>query len=404
MHLVIFLLSTMLVCAQSQDVVISSTARQTCSVRLVQQGGEQPQHAALFVRMGSAKRAADSSVSPITELSDIGLWIEVAGRTPDSSGVVLSLTSAKERAAKPEPRIRHVVLRARSDEGYALSDIDGHMMESLRDIVQGARMVFRGETNRPVSDLPSLDPKQEPYDQLLSMASFAVAGVERLTPMWLLSSSAGGAENVLTYGYDDGGNPTVQVVRIGDGPLRRLIFQRGAIVGVTPVGMGSPTIRVFDESSDSGRYARAIRYVWDEPTSEPNTSGRYVAQAMSILSACVIPPKRFAPFPLAARLTSAVRLGFAPGSEGCSSSRHDVYSWPFGKPLDAATPCEILATANDAADIPWTFIGVREANDPAVRRSFGDHGTSESEQVITGGWVPASSLEVTGIPGAAAKP
>ena len=124
----------------------------------------------------------------------------------------------------------------------------------------------------------------------------------------------------------------------------------------------------------------------------------YVAETMAILSACVIPPRRFAPFPLTARLVREVRLGFSPGAEGCSSSRHDGNSWPFDKPLDVATPCEILATVNDVTDAPWHFIAVRVSNDPAVRRLFGDHGTSESEQILTGGWVPASALETLGLP------
>ncbi|MBU3679611.1 MAG: hypothetical protein FGM32_08395 [Candidatus Kapabacteria bacterium] len=399
MYLVAFLLSTMLVCAQSQDVVISRTALQTCSVRLVPRGGEKPQVDLFFVRVRSAKRGADTSITPIRQINGAGALIDVVGRTPDSTGVILALNSDTAQLLKEYAHVRHVVVGATSDGTYTIADVDGRTMESLTDIVKGARMVHRGENSLPIANLSKVDLKSEPYNQSLSTAAFAVAGVERLIPMWQLFRSSSGAENILTYGFDDEMQPTVQVVQIGAGRLRRLIFQRGAIVGLSPEGSNSPSVRVFDESRDSGRYARAIRYAWNGSVLDNSVESRYVPQIMAILSACVIPPKRFAPFPLTARLTRAVRLGFSPGAEGCSSSRHDSYSWPFDKPLEAATPCEILATVNDAADAAWHFVAVRVQNDPAVRRLFGDHGTSDSEQILTGGWVPATALEALGLPG-----
>lgn len=399
MYLVAFLLSTILVCAQTQDVVISRTALQTCSVRLVPRGGDTARHDVVFLRVRLAKRGADTSITPIREINGAGLLIDIAGRTPDSSGVVLALNADTAQLLKDYAHVRHVVVGARSDGTYTVREVDGRTMESLVDIVKGARMVHRGENSLPIADLPKLDLNSAPYNQSLSAAAFAVAGVERLTPMWQLSRAANGAENILTYGFDDELQPTVQVVRIGAGRLRRLIFQRGAIVGLSPAGSNSPSVRVFDESQDSGRYARTIRYVWNGSVLDNSVEAGYVAETMSILSACVIPPRRFASFPLTARLTRAVRLGFSPGAEGCSSSRHDGNSWPFAKPLDAATPCQILATVNDVTDAPWHFIAVRVSNDPAVRRLFGDHGTTESEQILTGGWVPASALETLGLPG-----
>lgn len=402
MYLVLFFLSSMLVCAQYQDVVISRMERQTHILRLIARSGDQLTHDALFINVRTTKHGADSSFTPIAEINNLSHRVEVAGRTSDSNGIILALTRPSDPRPKEYSNTRHVVLRIGSDRTYHLADVDGRIMESLSDIVQGARMVHRGENSLPISNLPKLNLTTAPYSQTLSVAAFAVSGVERLTPMWQLSQSGNGAENILTYGFDDESQPTVQVVRIGAGPLRRLIVQRGVIVGLTSWGSSSPTVRVFDESSDSARYARVIRYEWNE--NDLTTDGHYVPDMMTILSTCVIPPKRFAPFPLSARLTKPVRLGFAPGAEGCTSSRHDVYSWPFAKPIDAETPCEILATAKDAADVSWHFIGVRVSNDPAVRRLFGDHGTSESAHILTGGWAPASSLEVTGIPGVAAKP
>ncbi|MFM8770553.1 MAG: hypothetical protein ACKOE4_00805, partial [Candidatus Kapaibacterium sp.] len=389
----------MLVCAQSQDVVISRTALETCSVRLVSRGGEKPQSDVFFVRVQPTKRGVDTSVTPIREINGARLLIDIAGLTPDSSGLVLRLTGDTAQVVKVYAHVRHVVVSAASDGTYAVRDVDGRTMESLSDIVKGARMVHRGENSLPIASLPKIDLKSAPYNQSLSSAAFTMASVERLIPMWQLHQAANGAENILTYGFDEEGQPTVQVVRIGAGTLRRLVLQRGAIVGLSPEGSNSPSIRVFDESQDSGRYARTIRYAWNGSVLDKSVEAKYVPETMTILSGCVIPPKRFALFPLAARLTRAVRLGISPGAEGCSSSRHDSNSWPFGKPLDAATPCEILATASDATDAPWHFIGVRVANDPAVRRLFGDHGTSESEQILTGGWVPASALETLGLPG-----
>ena len=260
MYLVAFLLSTMLVCAQSQDVVISRTALQTCSVRLVPRVGEKPRYDLFFVRVRSAKRGADTSITPIREIKGAGLLISIAGRTPDSSGLVLALNTDTAQLLNEYAYVRHVVVGASSEGTYIVREIDGRTMESLTDIVKGARMVHRGENSLPVANLPKLDLKSAPYNQSLSISAFAVAGVERLTPMWQLFQAANGAENILTYGFDDELQPTVQVVQIGSGRLRRLIFQRGAIVGLSPAGSNSPSIRVFDESTDSGRYARAIRY------------------------------------------------------------------------------------------------------------------------------------------------
>ena len=403
MNLLVFLFSTMLVCAQNQDVLVSRSQEQTCLIRLTELAGEYPSHDAAFVCKRDIKGKIDSIVTPIDEIRGRGEWVEVAGRTQDSMGVVLALMDARERKQSLTPRIRHIILRAGDDGRYVRTDISDLVMESLRDVFQGARMVHKGETTRPLTGLKLIDLKAEPYSRTLSRHAFAGAGINRLEPMWLLSDEASGAQSILTYGFDDDGHATVQVVRAWYGPLRRLLYQRGAIVGVTPSGGVSPTLRVFDESSDSSRYARVIRYAWTEPDADTLADGRYVVQAMTIVSACVIPPKRWDPFPQAARLTRTVRLGFAPGYEGCASARHSDASWPFGKPLDAATPCEILATAQDAVDASWYFIGVRVSNDPAVRSTFGDHGTSAAEQVFSGGWVPASALELTGLPGIGVK-
>lgn len=398
MHIVVFLLLSVLVSAQSQDVVISRTALETRSVRLVSRGGDKPQSDLFFVRVQSTKRGVDTSVTPIREINGAGLLIDFAGLTPDSSGLVLKLTGDTAQVVKEYAHVRYIVVSDAIDRTYDVRDVDGRTMESLSDIVKGARMVHRGENSLPIANLPKIDLKSAPYNQSLSIAAFTMAGVERLIPMWQLHKAANGTESILTYGFNDEGQPTVQVVRIGAGTLSRMILQHGAIVGLSPEGSNSPSIRVFDESKDSGRYARVIRYAWNGTVLDKSVEANYVPETMAVLSACVIPPKRFAPFPLAARLTRTVRLGISPGAEGCSSSRHDSNSWPFGKPLDAATPCEILATANDATDAPWYFIGVRVANDPAVRRLFGDYETSESEQILTGGWVPASALETLGLP------
>lgn len=392
--LVIFLAGVMCA-AQSHEVIISRAGDVATRLRLVEQEGKVPHHLAVLVSTHSPSGAADSVVVPIKEISGLGLWIEVAGRTPDSSGVVLGLTSATERLAIDSPRVRHVVIRSQTFGGYNLVDVDGRIMESLRDVFQGARMVHKGETTRPLTGLKPIDLKLEPHSRTLSRHAFAGAGIDRLEPMWLLSDEAKGAQCILTYGYDDDGHATVQVVRSWYGPLRRLIYQRGAIVGVTPSGGDSPTLRVFDESSDSSRYARVIRYAWADPDADTMADGRYVVQAMTIVSACVIPPRRWDAFPQPARIVRSVRLGFAAGYEGCSSARHGDASWPFGKPLDAATSCEILATAKDANDNTWHFVGVRLPNDPALRRLFGDFASSESEQLITGGWIAASAVDAS---------
>lgn len=371
----------------------------TCLIRLTEQAGEFPSHDAVFVCRRRINGRIDSTVTPMDEIRGRGEWVEVAGCTPDSASIVLALTDARERKQSQMPRVRHVIVRAGEDGRYIRTDISDLVMESLRDVFQGARMVHKGETTRPLTGLKPIDLKSEPHSRTLSRHAFAGAGIDRLEPMWLLSDEAKGAQCILTYGYDDDGHATVQVVRSWYGPLRRLIYQRGAIVGVTPSGGDSPTIRVFDESSDSARYARVIRYAWTDPDADTLADGRYVVQAMTIVSACAIPPRRWDAFPQPARLVRSVRLGFAAGYEGCSSARHGDASWPFGKPLDAATSCEILATAKDANDNTWHFIGVRLPNDPALRRLFGDFASSESEQLITGGWVAASALEITALAG-----
>jgi hypothetical protein len=384
---------------RGQDLVVARNQERTCLIRLTEQAGEFPSHDAVFVCRRSLKGAIDSIVTPIDEIRGRGEWVEVAGHTSDSIGIVLALTDARERKQSQSPRIRHIILRAGEDGRYVRTDINDLMMEYVRDVVQGARMVHKGETARPLTDLKRIDLKSEPYSRILSRQAFAAAGMSRLEPMWLLSDEASGAQSILTYGFDDDGLATVQVVRSWYGPLRRLVYQRGAVVGVTPSGGESPALRVFDESSDSSRYARVIRYAWTDPDADSLADGRYVVQAMTIVSACVIPPKRWDPFPQSARLTRSVRLGFAPGYEGCASARHGDASWPFGSPLEASTSCEILATSKDASDNAWHFIGVRLPNDPAVRRLFGDYSSSETEQLITGGWVAASALDTLGLPG-----
>lgn len=403
MNLLVFLFFTMLVCAQSQDVLVSRSQEQTCLIHLTEQAGEYPSHDAVFVCLRDLKGKIDSIVTPMDEIRGRGEWVEVAGRTPDSAGVVLALTDAREHKQSQAPRRRYILLHAGEDGRYVRTDISDLLMESVRDVFQGARMVHKGETTRPLTGLKTIDLKSEPYSRTLSRHAFAGSGIDRLEPMWLLSDEPKGAQCILTYGYDDDGHSTVQVVRLWYGPLRRLVYQRGAIVGLTPSGVESPTLRVFDESSDSSRYARVIRYAWTDADADSLADGRYVVQAMTIVSSCVIPPKRWDPFPQPARLARSVRLGFAPGYEGCSSARHSESSWPFGKPLEVNTPCEVLASAQDAIGNVWNFVGVRVLNDPAVRRTFGDHGTSESEQIITGSWVPASAVEIIGRTGVGAK-
>lgn len=393
MQYLLVLLTAVQVSAQQQEVVFSVTADSRCVLRLRLIASERPFHEAYHLRITPSNSGSDTLVTPISEVNGRQVYVDVLGPTPDSSGLVLTLVDADSRIEKKLPAIRWVVLRSVPVAGYTLDDIDRTIMTGLSDIVEGARMVHKGETARPLTDLKRIDLKSEPYSRILSRQAFAAAGINRLEPMWLLSDEASGAQSILTYGFDDDGLATVQVVRSWYGPLRRLVYQRGAIVGVTPSGGESPALRVFDESSDSSRYARVIRYAWTDPDADSLADGRYVVQAMTIVSACVIPPKRWDPFPQSARLTRSVRLGFAPGYEGCASALHGDASWPFGTSLKASTSCEILATSKDASDNAWHFIGVRLPNDPAVRRLFGDYSSAETEQLVTGGWVAASALD-----------
>jgi hypothetical protein len=399
MFLLAFLLSAVLVCAQSRDAVISRTAAQTCSVRLVPLGGETPQHDLFFVRIRTSKRGADTSAAPVREINGAGLWVEVAGRTPDSTGIVLMLVDAAQRGAKKFPRTRHAVLTDDGADGYRLRYVDGALWTSTRDVVQGARMVHKGETKLPIADLEPIDLKSEPFRRLLSAGAYTMAKIDRVEPMWLLSEETSGARAVLNYGYDEDGQSVVQVVRLWYFPLKRLVYCRGAIVSVTPERNAPPEIGVFDESQDSSRFARVTVYGWQLPDADSMVDGRYKMRTMTVMSSCVIPPKQWLPFPLLASVIRPTRLGFAPGYEGCASARHGDASWPFGSPLEASTSCEILATSKDASDNAWHFIGVRLPNDPAVRRLFGDYSSSETEQLITGGWVAASALDTLGLPG-----
>ncbi len=397
MFLLAFLLSAVLVCAQSRDAVISRTAAQTCSVRLVPLGGETPQHDLFFVRVRAAKRGADTSVAPVREINGAGLWVEVAGRTPDSTGIVLMLVDAAQRGAKKFPRTRHAVLTDDGADGYRLRYVDGALWTSTRDVVQGARMVHKGETKVPIADLEPIDLKSEPFRRLLSAGAYTMAKIDRIEPMWLLSEESSGARAVLNYGYDEDGQSVVQVVRLWYFPLKRLVYCRGAIVSVTPERNAPPEIGVFDESQDSSRFARVTVYRWQLPDADSMVDGRYKMRTMTVMSSCVIPPKQWLPFPLLASVIRPTRLGFAPGQEGCTAIGPRSSGWPFEASLPEGTTCHIVASAVDASQAPWHFVSLRHKGDAAMRRSFGDYAAGD-EEVVTSGWLPASALEIKGLP------
>lgn len=402
MHLLVFLLSTVLACAQNQDFVISRTERQSNVLRLTQRGDGFSFHDAYLVRVRSVKGRVDSAVTPVVEIQGRAMWVEVLGPLPDSSGIVLSMVDARLRTTKKHPLVRYATMRVSTEGTYRLTEVDASMWTSARDIVQGARMVHKGETNPPLADLQPIDLKTEPYSNLLSPGAFAMTKISRIEPMWLLNTESSGARTVLSYGYDDDGQAVVQVVRLWYFPLKRLIYCRGAIVGITPKGDTPPLVRVFDESSDSSRFARVTVYGWMGPDADSLVDGRYRVQSMSVMSSCIIPPKRWLTFPLEAKVQRAVRLGFAPGQEGCTASGPRSSSWPFQDALPEGTVCHILATTLDVSEAPWHFVSLRQKGDAAMRRSFGDY-TAGDEEVITSGWLPASALRVTGVPSVVSK-
>ncbi|MBU3699690.1 MAG: hypothetical protein FGM33_06735 [Candidatus Kapabacteria bacterium] len=396
--IVVFLIAVVPLRAQQQDVTISVTADAKHVFRLRLNAAERPFHEATHLRIVSKKSGADTIATPLSEVNGRHVYVEVVGTTPDSTGLVLTLADADARIDKKHPSPRWVVLRSVPVAEYTLDDVDRSIMIGLVDIVKGARMVHKGETKDPIADLVPIDLRQAPFDEDLSTRKYALAGISRLEPMWLASDEPSGARTILNYGYDADGMSIVQVVRAWYGPLRRMVYQPGAIVGVSSVGGEPPTFRVFDESKDSARYARVTAHSWQRPHNDTMIDGRYVVASMSILSSCVIPPKRWEAYPKAATLTRSVRLGFAPGYEGCVSARQSETSWPFGAALADSTHCHILASAKDANENTWYFVGLSVDGDPAMRRTFGDF-SAGSEKVITGGWLPASALTIMGIPG-----
>ncbi len=402
MFLLAFLLSAVLACAQSQDSVISRTSVQTCSVRLVPRDGDSPQHDLFFVRVRAAKRGADTSVVPVREINGAGLWIEVAGRTPDSTGIVLKLIDAAQRGVKSFPRTMHAVLAEAGDDGYDLRYVDERLWTSTRDLVQGARMVHKGETKLPISDLAPIDLRSDPLRQQLSNGAYTMAKIDRIEPMWLLSEESSGARAVLNYGYNEDGQSVVQIVRLWYFPLKRLVYCRGAIVSVVPERNMPPAVGVFDESQDSSRFARVTVYGWQPPDADTLIDGRYTVRTMNVMSSCIIPPKKWLPFPLLASVTRQLRLGFAPGQEGCSALGPRSSGWPFEAPLAEGITCHIVASALDASQAPWHFVSLRIKGDAAMRRTFGDY-TAGDEEVVTTGWLPASALRVTGVPSVVSK-
>ncbi|MEY3386962.1 MAG: hypothetical protein RIR53_1773 [Bacteroidota bacterium] len=393
---ILFFVALVPLCAQVQELTISTNAGAVYKLRLRTVSSERPFHEAHHLRITTSKTGNDTVVTPIAEVNGRHMYVEVIGVTPDSAGLVLTLVDADARVQKKHPATRWVVMRSAAMAEYTLDEVDRTIMVGLTDIVKGARMVHKGETKVPIADLVSIDLREKPYNEDLSPRKYALAGIERLEPMWLASDEPSGARTILNYGYDADGRGIVQVVRAWYGPLRRLVYQPGAIVGVGSVGGEPPTFRIFDESKDSSRYARVTAHAWQGPQNDTMIDGRYIVASMSILSSCVIPPKRWEQFPRSANVTRPVRLGFAPGYEGCASARHSETSWPFGTPLEESTPCQILAVGKDASDATWYFVGLSIAGDPAVRRSFGDY-TAGSEPVITGGWLPASALRISGV-------
>ncbi|HBB24979.1 MAG TPA: hypothetical protein DCZ59_01810 [Bacteroidetes bacterium] len=397
MYLILFLLSTVLACAQNQDFVISRTERHSNLLRLTQRSDGFSFHDAYLVRVRSVKGRVDSAVTPVVEIQGGAKWVEVLGRTPDSAGIVLSLTDAAQRGVKKFPRTIHAVLTDDGADGYHLRYVDDGLWASTRDVVQGARMVHKGETKLPISDLEPIDLKSNPFRQLLSTGAYTMAKIDRIEPMWLLSEESSGARAVLNYGYDEDGQSVVQIVRLWYFPLKRLVYCRGAIVSVVPERNMPPAIGVFDESQDSSRFARVTVYGWQPPDADTLVDGRYAVRTMNVMSSCVIPPKTWLPFPLLASVTRQLRLGFAPGQEGCSALGPRSSGWPFEVPLAEGTTCHIVASALDASQAPWYFVSLRQKGDAAMRRTFGDY-TAGDEEVVTSGWLPANALTVTGVP------
>ena len=397
MKQVVVFLFLALVATQAQDFVVSRTEGQTHVLRLTQRGEEFLHHDAVLVQVRSRKGRADTAVIPIDEIQGRAEWVEVLGPLPDSSGIALSLVDARARVTKKHPLVRYVSLRPDADGRYRVTEADVSMWTSARDILQGARMVHKGETKLPIADLEPINLSLEPYSRDLSTGTYALAGIDRIEPMWLLSYEETGALTALNYGYDDDGLPTVQVVRKWYGPLRRIVYHHGAIVGVTSVAPNPPILRVFDESNDSSRFARVSVYSWAGPDADTAVDGRYVMRSMAVLSSCVSPPKQWLAFPLEAAVLRPVRLGFAPGQEGCTASGPRSSVWPFQNVIPNGTICHINATANDASEAPWHFVSLQMKGDAAMRRTFGDF-TAGDEDVITSGWLPASALNVMGIP------
>lgn len=389
--------------AQQQNVTVSKAGSATYVVRLQSVAGQYVHHEAMFLRLRKTKNGTDTLATAIDEINGRNEWVDVLGVGPDSASVVLALTDAIERVTNPRVRRRLLLLRAAADGRYEREFIDDAHLQALQDIVQGARIVHKGLTKDPIAGLPTIDTKELPYARTLGRAAYHLANIERIEPMWLLAQNGEESTTVLNYGFDDRRRPTVQVIRMTYGPMRRVLFHHGTIVGVTPNATDPPALRIFDESSDSSSYGRLTVHQWEGPRVDTVVDGRYSVTSMTFLSSCTIPPRNWLPFPKTASVLREVRLGFAPGYEGCASARLASTSWPFGKPLAQAMSCQVVASAPDAEGQTWYFVSARVNNDPAVRRSFNDHGTSEQEMVYTGGWVPATALKITGVPALAAS-
>ena len=389
--------------AQVEDVVISKTGGETFMVRLRAIAGEYVHHDATFLRLRKTKSGIDTLATAIDDINGRNEWVDVLGLGPDSASVVLALTDAIERVKQTTVRRRLLVVRPSGDGRYVRDFVDDAQLQALQDIVQGARIVHKGLTKDPIAGLQPINTKEQPYSRSLGRAAYHLANIERIEPMWLLAQNGDEATTVLNYGFDDQRRPTVQVIRMTYGPMRRVLFQHGTIVGVTPNASDPPTLRIFDESSDSSSYARSTVHQWEGPRVDTVVDGRYRVTSMTFLSSCTIPPRTWLPFPRTATVVREIRMGFAPGYEGCASARLASTSWPFGKPLAQAMSCQVVASATDAEGQTWYFVSARVNNDPAVRRSFNDHGTTEQEMVYTGGWVPASALKITGVPALAAS-